>query len=243
MAPLIGIIPSCDYENGAYSYTVREINIAAVADAGGQPLVLPYRREEKDLEAVLKLLDGLYFTGGCDILPEYFGESPRPGLGALCPARDEFEIRVYRLAARRGMPMLGVCRGMQIINVAAGGTVYQDLTSQLPEAGSHKPQGLDRALPYHKVSLAADSRLAGLFPGKNELFVNSFHHESVWQVAPGFTATAWAPDGVIEAMESTGPAFCLAVQWHPEDMYRSAPEFGRLYQTFIAAAADYQKKK
>ena len=239
MTPLIGIIPGCQYEQGAYSYHVGEANISAVTDAGGCPLVLPYSEKPGILESYLELVDGLYFIGGGDILPDYFGESPLPGLGSLCPPRDAFEIRMYREAARRDLPVLGVCRGMQIINVAAGGTIYQDLAGQLPQAGSHKPMDLERSRPYHKVRLAPESRLAAIMGRPLELFVNSFHHEAV--TAPDFQAVAWAPDGVIEAMESQRLTFGYGVQWHPEDMYRSVPVFAGLYRAFIQAAGDYRK--
>lgn len=243
MAPLIGIIPSCEYEQGAYSYQVREINIAAVTDAGGCPLILPYSDNPAALQAYLELADGLYFTGGCDVLPDYFGEAPIRGLGSLCPPRDAFEILLCREAAKRDMPMFGVCRGMQILNVAAGGTLYQDLASQLPEAGSHRPQGLERSRPYHKARLEPSSRLAEILGRPLELFVNSYHHEAVRDLAPDYRAAAWAPDGVIEAMESASLTFGLAVQWHPEDMYKTAPVFASLYKAFVAAAAEYQGKK
>lgn len=242
MSPLIGIIPSRLMEGPSDNYQVRAVNVAAILQNGGTPLILPYSEDPTLVEGYLGLVSGLYFTGGCDILPDYFGEAPLPGLGELCPSRDAFEIHLYRQAARLDMPMLGVCRGVQIMNVAAGGSLYQDLGSQMPHALVHSPKGVDRAMPCHGVQIDPSSRLYAILKTEAPA-VNSFHHEAIKKPAPGYRVTALAPDQVIEGIESTELTFSLGVQWHPEDMLRSEPVFAELYKAFISAAAAYGRTR
>ncbi len=242
MKPVIGVIPSLQLLDARYSYTMRPNNAEAISDQGGLPLMLPYAEDSGALQQMLSLVDGIYFTGGCDILPAYFGEEPIKTLGGLCPPRDAFEIALYRLAAAADMPMFGVCRGMQIMNVAAGGSIYQDLYSQVPEAGSHSQKDLSGQYAFHTIRLAAGSRMAEIL-GADTVPVNSFHHESVKEAAPGYVVSAVAPDGIIEGMESRSLTYSLAVQWHPEYMYTASPLFGKLYRSFVEAAASYREKK
>jgi len=138
--------------------------------------------------------------------------------------------------------MLGVCRGVQIMNVAAGGSLYQDLGSQMSQALVHSPKGVDRALPCHNLQIDPTSRLYSILKTEAPA-VNSFHHEAIKKPAPGYRVTALAPDQVIEGIESTELTFSLGVQWHPEDMLRSAPVFAELYKAFISAAASYDKAR
>jgi putative glutamine amidotransferase len=242
MNPLIGVIPSRICNETTDSYQVRAVNIAAITQNGGTPLILPYTEDPAMAAGYLSLVSGLYFTGGCDIQPELFNETAIPTLGELCPSRDAFEILLYQQAASLDMPMLGICRGVQIMNVAAGGSLYQDLGAQMPNAMVHSPKGVSRALPSHTIQVDPGSRLYALM-GYETLAVNSFHHEAVKATAPGYRATAWAPDQVIEGIESTELTFSLGVQWHPEDMLQSAPVFAALYKAFIAAAAEYSRKR
>jgi putative glutamine amidotransferase len=241
MKPVIGVVSSCSLEKGSYVYHVLENNIKAIADSGGLPVILPYTQAEADMKQYLSLVSGLYYIGGCDILPDYYGEAALPALGELCPPRDIFEISLYQLAARLDLPMLGVCRGMQVMNVAAGGSLYQDLYSQMPQANLHDPKNLERSLPFHSIQIQKDTRLFELL-GNEILKVNSTHHEAVKDVAPGYRAVGFASDQVIEAIESTELTFSLGVQWHPEDMYRQYPLFSRLYEAFVAAASAYRNQ-
>jgi putative glutamine amidotransferase len=239
MKPVIGIIPSYIYENGTYSYRVSENHVNAIRDHGGLPLVLPYSDSQTTLKQTLSLLHGLYFIGGCDILPVYYGEEPLPGLGELCPNRDEFEIQLYQAAVTLDLPMFGVCRGMQIMNVAAGGTLYQDLASQQAQLINHNPIGLERSLSIHRIKIAQNSRLFSILE-TSEIMTNSSHHEAVKALGSGYRITARTSDQVVEAFESTKLTFSLGVQWHPEDMYQREASFSKLYQAFITAAAKYQ---
>jgi putative glutamine amidotransferase len=241
MKPVIGIIPSLLLLGTRLTYTSRQNNGDAIADNGGLPLLLPYASDGKDLEGLLSLVDGIYFAGGCDILPSYFGEEPIPTLGDLCPARDAFEIAVYRLAAAKDMPMLGVCRGVQIMNVAAGGSVYQDIYAQLPGVGAHAQKDLPGEYAFHSVNFTPGGKLAGLL-GESGAAVNSFHHEAVKEAAPGYAVAATAPDGVIEGIESLDLTYALGVQWHPEYMYGTSPVCARLYRSFVEAAAAYRER-
>ncbi|MEL7623072.1 MAG: gamma-glutamyl-gamma-aminobutyrate hydrolase family protein [Clostridiales bacterium] len=242
MKPVIGVVPSLQLLDARYSYTMRPNNAEAISDHGGLPLLLPYTEDESALSQILSLVDGIYFTGGCDILPSYFGEEPIQTLGSLCPPRDAFEIALYRLASAADMPMFGVCRGMQIMNIAAGGSIYQDLYAQLPKAGCHSQKDLPGEFAFHSIGLSPGCKMAQLL-GAEKLAVNSFHHESVKDTAPGYRISAAAPDGVIEGMESQTLTYSLAVQWHPEYMYGKSPLFGRLYSSFVEAAAVYRDSK
>lgn len=201
--------------------------------------------------AALEGADGLVLSGGFDIDPRLFGEEPVPGLGRLEPDRDVWEVALVRAALRRDLPLLAICRGMQLLNVAVGGTVYQDLASQRPGSGKHF-QDAPAWWPTHSVRIEPGSFLAAVLgcdgahgeevrgvPGAGvppagsagfTLAVNSFHHQAVREPAPGLRAVAVAPDGVVEAVESPGHRFVVGVQWHPELM-----EEGRLFACFVAA--------
>lgn len=213
--PLIGITVNRDYDSDRFwlpaAYCCR------VTAAGGRPVLLPPLPpgEERDL---LAGLGGLLLGGGGDIAPLYFGEEPQPGLGAVDPQRDEWELRLAREALRRDLPLLGICRGLQLLNVAAGGTVLQDLVG--PAYLQHE-QKAPRSCPSHTVEVLQGTRLAAL-AGEGLLAVNSFHHQAAGRIAPGLRVAARAPDGVVEALENPAARFVLAVQWHPEALEHPA---------------------
>ncbi len=188
---------------------------------------------------------GLLLTGGDDVAPSRYGEEPHPAVVQVAPERDEFEIALIREARRRRLPIFAICRGLQVLNVACGGTLIQDIPSQVQGALDHKlatppHQAFDLA---HEVWLEKDSLLASLMRERlsdaDSCQVNSRHHQAPKTVAPGFKVSATAPDGVIEALEDpTGP-FCLGVQWHPENFWRTG-EFRPLFEGFAAAAAAHE---
>jgi putative glutamine amidotransferase len=199
-----------------------------VREAGGIPVLLPPGADEA---AELAALDGLMLTGGEDIDPRYFHEAAIPELGEIDPRRDLQEVPLVTEAVRRGLPILGICRGMQVLNVAMGGTLHQDLAAQLPGAQNHR-QETPPELDAHPVAIAPESRIAR-YAGSTDLAVNSHHHQALRDLAPGLVATAWAPDGVIEACESQD-AWIVGVQWHPELQKR---EFTTaLFRAFVEAA-------
>jgi len=241
--PLIGI-PSGSYPSsfpGVRTYRFNGNYSAALAAAGGLPVAIPLNLPEPTLAALLGRLDGLCLAGGDDVDPVRYGEARHPALGAVDAERDRTELWLSRRALDERLPLLAICRGIQVLNVAAGGTLYQDLAADLPESlpHSYRPSPStpwDR--PKHRVRLAAGSGLARLLSAE-ELQTNSFHHQAVKQVAGGFTPVAWADDGVIEAIEANGQHFAIGVQWHPEAMARRDPAAQQLFRAFIAAAGEY----
>ena len=206
----------------------------AIRRAGAIPLVIP----PMDLSALEPLLDGLWglcLSGGPDLDPSCYGAEPHPQLGPTEPPLDAFEIALLRAAEARDMPVLAICRGLQVLNVARGGTLVQDLPTQRPSEIDHR-QGLSGATPTHDVTLE-DSLTAGCL-GLRETRVNSFHHQAVDRLGAGLRAVGWAPDGVIEAVEATDRAFTVGVQWHAESMIRS-PEQDRLLAAFAEVSVAY----
>jgi putative glutamine amidotransferase len=186
------------------------------------------------IEPLLDRLSGLCLSGGPDLQPAVYRAEPHPALGPTEPELDRFEIALVRAAEAREMPILAICRGLQVVNVARGGTLTQDLPSQRPSDIEHR-QAQAASTPTHDVVLEPDSRAAAWL-GACELRVNSFHHQAVDLLGSGLRAVGWAPDGVVEALEATDRHFTVAVQWHAEGMTRS-PEQDRLLAAFAAAAA------
>ena len=186
-------------------------------------------------------VDGLLLSGGEDVAPERYGESPHPTVTEVDPARDAFEIALIAEARQRDLPIFAICRGIQILNVACGGSLVQDIPSQLSGPMDHNftvppHQPFSRA---HEVWIEKDSLLAALLRERlsdaDSCEVNSRHHQSVKTLAPGFKVSATAPDGVIEAIEDPAATFCLGVQWHPENFWRTG-EFRSLFEGFLNAA-------
>lgn len=214
-APGIGLSSRiCD---DAKHHQLRQAYVAAVLRAGGIPWIIPSISKFDILDDLVERLDGLILTGGEDIEPRWFGQRPHERLAAVDPIRDAFEIRLAQKWLASGKPLLGICRGLQVLNVAAGGTLFQDIQSCLPDAINHKPGGA-RSTLVHEIVLSPESILHGLLSGKTKIPVNSIHHQSVDTVAPGFFVAATSLDGVVEAMESRAHPCVLGVQWHPEDM-------------------------
>ena len=213
--PIIGITGNygakgCELAQGYYE---------SVLQAGGIPLVLPPYTDTEALCQTLDKVDGILLSGGGDINPLLLGEEPIPGLHGICPQRDEMELQLVRQAYNRQIPMLGICRGIQTLVAALGGTVYQDLNTQYTDAPLVKHnQDLDRAYASHSVKVKTGSILARLFPEAvvKGLPVNSFHHQAVRSPGPLLQVTAKATDGVIEAVESNEFKSIIGVQWHPE---------------------------
>lgn len=213
--------------------------LESVRRAGGTPEVLAVTADTAS--DALDHHDGLLLTGGGDINPSWFGDAPHPQAVAAEPGRDETEFALIRAAVARAMPVLAICRGIQVLNVAFGGSLVQDIPSQVAGAVPHAVTEPRVALA-HEVWLATDSRLARLLAGTLEdgdtCRVNSRHHQAVARVADGFVVTATAPDGLVEALERPGEAFCVGVQWHPENFWRTG-EFRGLFEGFIDAARTY----
>jgi putative glutamine amidotransferase len=209
----------------------------SILHVGGEVRLLDHSMAPAD---ALKGIGGLLLTGGEDVAPARYGESPHPSVVDVDEARDEFEIALVNEARRLDLPILAICRGIQVLNVAAGGTLVQDIPSQVPGALEHRlavPQHEPYALA-HEVWLDKDTLLARLMRERlsdaDSCDVNSRHHQAVKQIAAGFETSATAPDGVIEAIEDPTVRFCLGVQWHPENFWRTG-EFRPLFEGFLDA--------
>lgn len=237
--PLIGI-PAASYVDQEYSatptYRFNGHYPAALAACGALPMVIPLNLPEDILRDIFAQLDGLCLPGGVDVDPAEYGEARHLHLGSVDAPRDRTELLLARWALETDLPVLGICRGIQLLNVAAGGTLYQHIPAQVPAARRHNHRLQDSAweTPTHAVRVARESRL-GEMVGAERLQTNSFHHQSLKDIAPGFQATAWADDGVIEAIEHPEKPFAVAVQWHPEGMFHSDAYARRIFEAFVAA--------
>ena len=221
-APLIGL--TGNFSDG--NLTLAPGYYQSIIQAGGVPVVIPPYEDVNLLINTLEQLDGLLLTGGGDLNPLFLHEDPIRELHSINPYRDRQELLLTRLAANRQIPILGICRGMQVINAALGGTLYQDIYAQKDTP--------ERSFPSHRVELAEGSLLARILNVK-EVAVNSFHHQAVKEAAPGFRVSATAPDGVIEAIESTEYKSIIGVQWHPECMYLSSKKMSRIFSFFLGS--------
>jgi putative glutamine amidotransferase len=220
---VIGITPS----NRLTDY------VESIRRAGGEPRVL-----SMDAPPSLEGLDGILFTGGGDVDPKHYGESMHEKTHEPDAARDAYELELARLALARDTPLLAVCRGLQVVNVAAGGTLIQDIASQVNQNLEHQIDSPSFAIA-HEVWVAPGSLLSRVMQEQmadgDVLQVNSRHHQAVDRAAEGFNVSATAPDGVVEAIERPNALFCLGVQWHPENFWRTG-EFRSLFEEFVRAA-------
>lgn len=222
MAPVIGITPCSRVDD--YVESVRR--------AGGEPLVLSNGDDPHD---VLSRVQGVLLTGGADVDPALYGQAAHDTTDVQ-PERDAFEIPLTREAIARDVPLFAICRGVQVLNVAAGGTLVQDIPSMTHTAVNHAIE-VPKHAPAHEVRVSPGSSLAralGASAPVESCTVNSRHHQAIAGVAPSFVVSAVAPDGLIEAIERPGSAFCVGVQWHPENYWKSG-EFAPLFAAFVAA--------
>jgi putative glutamine amidotransferase len=208
--------------------------VRAIARAGGIPVVLPPLASEA-VGALLAPLAGICLSGGPDLDPAAYGAKPAPELGPTEPGLDEFELRVARCADELGLPILGICRGAQALNVARGGTLHQHLPAVTDGSIMHRQTSPGWAETHH-VDVDPDSRLASVL-GRQVLGANSFHHQAVDVLGDGLQAVAWAPDGTVEAIEAEGERFVLGVQWHAETLEQPDGPHVRLFQALVRAAA------
>jgi putative glutamine amidotransferase len=239
-SPLIGITTARIYNRYGFSQiAVTEAYIQAVSRTGATPLLIPLGLPEAAYPSILDHLDGILFTGGGDVQPERYGGQPHPLVREVDPDRDRVEINLLQDSLQSSKPFLGICRGLQLINVALGGSLYEDLQAQRPQTRRHQffPEK-PRSYPAHIVQLEPESRLAGIL-GTTQIEVNSLHHQGIHQLAHRLWASAFAPDGVIEAFELPGHPFGLAVQWHPEWLQDLAT-MQALFQAFTEAARQAQ---
>ncbi|HAP44432.1 MAG: hypothetical protein A2087_09615 [Spirochaetes bacterium GWD1_61_31] len=237
MAPRIGIttFPTRQAENRFH--TLNENYTRAVRAAGGLPLLLPFDLMAEEAADCVAGIDGLLISGGPDISPWQYGEEPLPAVNQVYEMYDHSGLALFQAAATRQLPVFGVCRGCQLVNVALGGSLYQDLPTQCPQVFGHRPTDQPMTELYHEVRIVeADSVMATVF-GQPTIRTNSIHHQAISRLASGLRVTAQARDGIIEAVQGIESGWYLhAVQFHPESLTRDYPKFLGLFTDFVAAA-------
>ncbi|MGI2328927.1 gamma-glutamyl-gamma-aminobutyrate hydrolase family protein [Planococcus sp. YIM B11945] len=246
MKPLIGICANYSSESSAGLKTglglpgqewqlLSDDYILSIERAGGIPVILPVTESAETAELLLAKLDGILFTGGSDVDSRLYGEYPSYELGEIEPKRDLHEVALAKkVLFDSDIPVLGICRGMQLLNVAAEGTLFQDLRKQRPDCFNHSVVKSPIYHSVHDVTLDQNSKLAHIYQTET-LPVNSYHHQAVKDLGTGFEAAAFSPDGLVEGMEWTGDRFVCAVQWHPEMMAERVPEVMPLFTAFVEA--------
>ncbi len=241
MKPVIGITPSPSddvFDHGTFRrYCLANTYVDAVIAAGGVPLIIP--PSLRDLDQLYGVLEGIIFSGGSDLDPALFEEDAHEKTYGIDPERDSFELAAIRDAVARDVPMLGICRGIQSINVALGGSLIQDIATSMPEALRHRQKELGKTQheTSHTVTIDDGPNLLRQIHGKTELETNSFHHQSVKRPAADLEVIATTSDGVIEAMWHPGMRFGLAVQWHPEMLAANYHEHAAIFSALVGAAA------
>jgi putative glutamine amidotransferase len=232
--PKPGELPLCWIMGARYVEVLRQ--------AGAVPWIVPLIPNDKEtMEEIFSRLDGVFLTGGADVDPGAYQESKLPVCGYTDPARDAVEIMLLNHARETHKPVFAVCRGLQILNVCYGGTLYQDIPSQVPAAMKHdhfpKADGTPRRYDLtHDVTVSPNTRLREILTD-GVVPVNSMHHQAIKDLAPGLRPNAFAPDGIIEGVEGTNGQYLMAVQWHPEELVDTQPGMKRLFDHFVAAAA------
>ena len=235
-APLIGITTSLTVDKSPERAYVNIAYIRAVQDAGGIPVLLPPHLTAEARSTLWERLNGLVLTGGGDIEPSRFEQPRHPKTDEVAPARDELELGLTRRALDEDVPLFAICRGIQVLNVALGGTLIQDLPSERPSAIAHS-QREPRHEATHAVKVMGEGTRLGRVLGSLEVQVNSMHHQAIDRLGFGLREVAWAPDGVIEGVEMPGDDhFVLGVQWHPEELVGHDQAARNLFTALVEAA-------
>ena len=243
--PVIGILGriEIDLHDHIISFEksyVSKDEIDAIAAAGGLPIVLPVILDDDSIKAQIEMIDGLLVPGGGDVNPLIFGEEPMIGGGFTFNEVDEFDIKAIKFAYKTKKPIFGICRGIQVLNVAFGGTLIQDLKSSDKHYVKHL-QDARKDLGTHTVEIMEGTALHNII-GKN-IITNSYHHQAIKDLAKNFIASAYSKDGVIEAIENKDSSFIMAVQWHPEMMIKTDPTMLQLFKNFISEVDNSNNKK
>jgi len=236
MRPLIGI--PCHAiiraETGRPIYANNRAYVHAVEHAGGVPALMPLLNDLKIFEALLERLDGLLLPGGIDVHPQRYGEAVHQLTEEADLQLDEFEMNLASWALQEDIPVLGVCRGMQLINIVLGGSLYQDISAQYPNSIQHSHRNLPRTHLSHRIMVEPGSRMEKIL-GRQEVWVNSLHHQAIKTPGKGVWISGQADDGVAELIEVPGYRFVMAAQSHPEEIYTIEPAFARLFSAFVQA--------
>jgi putative glutamine amidotransferase len=235
MKPIIGLALSNRVKSKKAYSVINNDYIKAVQKAGGTPILIPFSDNIENIKVYIDKIQGIIFTGGEDISPLFYNEEPRKEVQCIIEERDKFELELFKEVYTKNIPILGICRGLQLINIALGGNLYQDINFQIPNSYGHAPRQTLRSNLYHSVKIEKSSRLFDIFKTE-DLKVNSFHHQSVKKLGENLKISAVSNDNIVEGIESTNDKFLLAVQWHPENLIENHPEFLKLFQTFIYMA-------
>lgn len=237
--PIIGIPAEIRLIKDVRRNSINQPEIAGVVAAGGAVISIPTR--EPDLMATyIVLCDGLLLPGGPDVAPKFYGEEPIPQQGDSDALLDESEIKLVQLAVEKQVPIFALCRGMQIMNVALGGTMYQDIESQRDKKTLQHYQKAPMDQGTHRIAVTPGSRLEKIIGGGDDIYVNSHHHQAVKAIAPQLQLTAIARDGVIEGVETKDSDLITAVQWHPEFMWQNNERMRALFTDFIGRVEKHQ---
>lgn len=239
MRPLIGIPCQADFRAGSQRpiYGNNRTYVHAVESAGGLPILIPMLNDLSELQELLPRLDGILFTGGIDLEASLYGAQRHPTEDEADPQLDLLEMTIASWALKEDMPVLGICRGMQMLNVFLGGHLYQDIASQYPDGLNHRRHDLPRTELTHTVTLEEGS-LAERILGIRQFSVNSLHHQGVKDPGQGIRISGRSDDGIPEFLEMPEKRFVVGIQGHPEELYGTVPIFARLFQTFVRACAN-----
>lgn len=233
MKPIIGITTFESEEKGYHRIKSNYIN--SVFAAGGIPINIPIIHEEKDYDAYLDILDGIIFTGGLDVSPLSYNENPLKEINSTSSIRDKYEMGLFKKAYERKLPILGICRGLQVANVVLGGSLYQDIYVQVPGVLGHQPDDMPNDEFYHSINIKKDTKLFNIFRSE-KVFVNSLHHQAIKELGEGLVIAALSEDGIIEAVEPTDDRFLIGLQFHPEDLTKKYEKFLNIFRELVQAA-------
>ena len=231
MKPIIGLTSTFDSTVRRGIFMINREYINAIVESGGIPIVIPNLENTEDIDEYIDMLDGIIFTGGEDIAPQYFNEEPVREVTEISTNRDLTELALFKGAYDKGIPIFGVCRGLQLINVALGGSLYQDIYSQVAGVHGHTCQ-INLKEGYHLINISEGTVIYDIFDTE-KLLVNSLHHQAIRDLGHNLKVTATASDGIIEAIETTNNNFVLGLQFHPETMAMKYKEFLRPFKYFI----------
>lgn len=231
--PVIGITAAFDFEKSTSN--LREDYYEAIIQCGAVPVIIPVTEVKSVWVEYLDICDGIILSGGPDVDALQFGQSNMPYTKEISPARDNMELFIARQALAVDKPLLGICRGIQVLNIASGGSIYQDIYAENNSGNSliQHCQAAPRWFQVHTVEILENNCLFGIF-GRQTLKVNSFHHQAVREVAPGFLVNACSEDGIIEAISNESKRFVLGVQWHPENLWRKDKIHLKLFERLVA---------
>lgn len=232
MKPLIGLTSQYGYSNNIKFNKINYTYIDAIKKAGGVAIILPVVDDKESINRYLNVLQGIVLTGGEDVSPLLYGQEPSREVDTISFDRDRMEMEIIKEAYSKDIPILGICRGIQIINVALGGTLYQDIYKEIPESIGHI-SGFSIGGAYHSIDIVKDSIMYEIF-NKDRIQVNSQHHQSVKDLGENLKINALSLDGVIEGIESTNDRFVLGVQFHPEAMIERHQEMLKIFNHFIS---------